>query len=259
MNNTTTPKILTSKQYSDFAFFKQNRPIRTSIAKYKRLKTSMQKHGWIPSFPATVNVIGNKKFLVDGQNRFTAAKELGLPIVYVVVGKKYNIAEIAESFRPWSGSDFASSHAADGNKNFQLLMEFCDKHGISPTRGVSLLAAQDRVLTDGSGGSSKAVREGTFKFEEKGAIYAANVLKVASEMPRKLKKNRAIIAAVSRVLLVEEVECQTLIEKIRTNLGQIVPKSSVDEYIHLLETIYNKRNKNPIAIGLKLLEKSRKA
>ena len=259
MSSTTTPKILTSKQYSEFAFFKQNRPIRTSIAKYKRLKTSMQKHGWIPSFPATVNVIGNKKFLVDGQNRFTAAKELGLPIIYVVVGKKYNIAEIAESFRPWSGSDFASSHAADGNKNFQLLMEFCDKHGISPTRGVSLLTAQKRTFSDSSGAPSKEVREGTFEFEEGAGQYAANVLKVASEMPRQLKKNRAMVAAISRVLLVEEVECQTLIDKIRTNLGYIVPKSSVDEYIHLLETIYNKRNKNPIPIGIKLLEKSRKS
>jgi hypothetical protein len=259
MSHKVAPKILSSKQYSEFAFFKQNRPIRTSIAKYKRLKNSMERHGWIPSFPATVNVINGKKFLVDGQNRFTAAKELGLPVVYVVVAKKYNIAEIAESFRPWSGLDFASSHAADGNKSFQLLMEFCDKHGVSPTRGVSLLTAKDKVFSDSSGSASQAVREGTFEFKEEGAKYASNVLKVAAEMPKALKRNRAMVAAISRVLLVDEVDCRTMIEKVRANLGFIVPKATVDDYVRLLESIYNKRNKNPLAISHKLLEKSRKA
>lgn len=258
MSTTAAPKILSSKQYSEFAFFKENRPIRTSMPKYRRLKASMEKHGWIPSFPATVNVINGKKFLVDGQNRFTAAKELGMPILYVPVSKKYNIAEIAESFRPWSGSDFASSHAADGNKNFQLLIEFCDIHGISPTRGVGLLTAQDRLFQDSSGGPSQEVREGTFKFKDGASKYASSVLKVAGEMPLKLRRNRAMTAAVCRVLLVEDVDCAVLIEKIRANIGHIVPKSSVEEYIHLIETIYNKRNKNPVAISLRLLEKSRK-
>lgn len=251
------PTINTSRNYAEFMFYKDNRPVRIHSAKFKKLKQSMETHGWVPSWPATVHVENGKKYVIDGQNRITAAKELGIAVVYVTVGKKYDIAEIAEAFRPWNSSDFASCHANKGNKDFQMLLEFSNNHKISPTRAIQLLIAKNKQANDSTGHAAKIVRSGEFKFERDGEIYAQSVLEVCKRLPKALARNRGINAAVARVLTLDQVCAKTLMDKIDSNQGSIIPKGKVEDYVYLLESVYNKRNKIPVPISMLLLEKQR--
>lgn len=252
------PKIQRSTNYSEFAFLQTNRPIDTENSKYRDLFKSMKKLGWVPSFPATVFMKNGKKFLIDGQNRFTAAKEQGKAIIYVVVDVNYDIPDLVSSFRAWSSNDFAASIAAKGNAHYVKLVEFHKKHGISANRAACLLLAREHQMRDSSGSATAALRAGTFKFTESGRLHAETVLRVCSYLPKKLRKNRAANAAIARICLVDEINVETLIQKITSNNPQIIPKITVDDYLHLFEDIYNKRNTKPVAVTLRVLEAQRK-
>jgi hypothetical protein len=259
-NNMTTvklPAIQQSSNYSEFIFKVGNRPIDTSLKKYKDLRNSMKKHGWIPSFPATVNTINGKRMIIDGQNRYTAAKELGLKIVFVSVQTEYKISEIAEAFRPWNSNDFSASHAAEGNAEFRELERFRARHNISSVKAAGLLMAKRKMIGDSSGSASAVVKSGDFSFTREDSQYADSVLHVCDHMPQSLRRNRGATAAIARILMVDDVCASTLANKILANQKDIKPKSSVDEYVQMFETVYNKRNQSPVAIALKVLELSR--
>jgi hypothetical protein len=254
---TRTPSIQSSSNYSEFLFKVGNRPIDTSLGKYKKLRDSMKKHGWIPSFPATVNMKNGKRFVIDGQNRVTAAKELGLPVFYVIVEDKYKISEIAESFRPWSSNDFSASHAANGERSFVCLEQFRRHHNISSTKAAGLIMAKQKLASDSSGGAASMVKSGDFEFTQEGAKYAESVLSVCDHLPRPLRRNRGANAAIARILLLPEVCHSTMSQKLLANEKLVKPKSSVEEYVQMFEVVYNKRNQSPVPIALKVLELSR--
>lgn len=250
-------KIESSVAYNQFSFLIGNRPIDTSNVKYKQVRDSLKEHGWIESFPATVAIKQGKKFLVDGQNRFTAAKELGIPVVYVVVKKPINIAKLSGTFRPWNSNDYAGSHASEGNKHYEKLIAFCARHNLSAARASNLLCAKTIAMKDSSGSGSALVKNGEFKFTADGFEHAEEVLRVCSHLPQKMRKNRAANAAIAQILLIDDVNPDTFISKLDTNSAMVTPKLTVSDYIQMFESIYNKRNQLPIAISLKVLEYTR--
>lgn len=253
----TQTKIETSVKYGDFSFLVGNRPIETSHPKYRKVRDSLKKHGWIESFPATVIVRSGKKFLIDGQNRFTAAKELGLPVVFVTIKNNIKISDLSECNRPWNSNDYAGSHASEGNMSFQKLIAFCARHNISAARAGNLLNAKFKMMNDSSGGTAAMIKNGTFKFTSEGLRHAEEVLRVCSHLPQQLRKNRAANAAIARILLIKEVNPDTLIQKLDSNAATITPKATVGEYIQMFELVYNKRNQSPVAIAMKVLEYTR--
>lgn len=254
MKKTTLPQIKRSSNYNEFYFKVGNRKIDTNLKKYRELRESMKKHGWIPSFPATVEIKDGKKFFIDGQNRYTVAKELGLEVIFVVIEVNFKISDIAAPFRPWSGNDFSSSHASEGNRHFQKLEAFRAKHNVSANRAMALLTAKRNVMFDSTGAPSNAIKSGDFEWTDDAADYAEAVLKICDLLPKALRRNRASNAAIGRILLVEKVCRRTLGDKITSNQSKIVPKSSVEEYVQLFEVVYNTRNRSPLPIALMVLE-----
>lgn len=253
----TQTKIESSVKYAEFSFLTGNRPIDTTNPKYRKVRASLKKNGWIESFPATVIIKSGKKFLIDGQNRFTAAKELGLPVVFVTIKNNIKISELSECNRPWNSNDYAGSHASEGNINFQRLVAFCARHNISAARAGNLLNAKSKMMIDSSGGTAAMVKNGTFKFTSEGLHHAEEVLRVCSHLPQQLRKNRAANAAIARILLINDVNPDTLIQKLDSNTATITPKATVSDYIQMFELVYNKRNQSPVAIAMKVMEYTR--
>jgi len=254
MKNTTPPQIRKSSNYSEFHFKLGNRKIDTGLKKYRELRDSMKKHGWIPSFPATIEIKDGKKYIIDGQNRFTVAKEIGIPVIFVAIEVDFKISDIASPFRAWNGNDFSSSHAAEGNKHFQKLEQFREKHNISANRAISLLTAKRNIMMDSAGRPSQAIKSGDFEWSEEAANYAESVLKICDLLPKNLRRNRGANAAIGRVLLIHKICLKTLGDRITSNHAKIVPKASVEEYVQLFEVIYNTRNKSPLPIAMMVLE-----
>src|SRR6266404_6893044 len=71
--------IYETTNYSQFYFFDTNRPIQPD-----KLISSIKNKNMLSTHPIIVTTINNKLYVVDGQNRLTAAKELKTPIYYVI-------------------------------------------------------------------------------------------------------------------------------------------------------------------------------
>ena len=85
-----------TKEYSKFKFLKGNRDINESHV--KRLMISFQIH-----YLLTILIVNDHFEIIDGQHRFLAAKNLGLPIIYLIK-PEYGVTEVKkyhENFNKW--------------------------------------------------------------------------------------------------------------------------------------------------------------
>ena len=138
---TSTPKITDSSikfltqvyqttKYSLFRYLEGNRALdRVNL---KRVKDSIEQEYLINP------IIINEKFeIIEGQHRFEAAKELGLPIYFIQVDG-YGLKQthrLNTISKKWDYLEFAYSYANLGNENYKLFLEFKNKYKFD-VRGV---------------------------------------------------------------------------------------------------------------------------
>ena len=100
--------------YDLFSFYEENRKI--SKGNIKQKIKSIQNIGYIESLP----IIVDENFkIIDGQHRFLALKELGLPIIYAIEQIDYSKAmiELNKSQEIWRLQEYICHHAAKGSKS----------------------------------------------------------------------------------------------------------------------------------------------
>jgi len=212
-----------------------NRDVRTN----KKLLNSMQKHGFLPEHPLVVVSTEGKKFKVrDGGHRLVVAKELKIPVHYVVSDNdEIEISFINDTQRSWSRADFVSSYVRQGNKHFIELAKFCDQHGIAPGIAAKLL-----------GGDSRQIKDGTFigcQF-----TYALEVLRVAACAGQHVSWSKCshFLGAIHMVLKYSSANINTLCDRISTNGGLLKQQAKTSAFIEMLETIYNHRTRDLLPI-----------
>jgi hypothetical protein len=116
---THTPlfRLHETKDYTEFSYYSYNRKIDNK--KVARLKKSILETGQVIS-PIIVDYKGR---IIDGQHRFQALKELGLPIFYLVRklnGKLFKyLIESNNVLDKWKQFDFAKLYAESGIKNYE--------------------------------------------------------------------------------------------------------------------------------------------
>lgn len=114
------PKIENTNIYGLFKLMAGNRVINYNHV--KELKRSMEAHPeLLPTNPIEVN---EHMFIIDGQHRWAACKELGLPVYYIVNhGGTLDATRIENvTQRRWSLMDFAHSYAEGGNKDYKTFL-----------------------------------------------------------------------------------------------------------------------------------------
>lgn len=121
MKKEVCAKVYKTTDYSAFRFLDTNRDPRT----YKHVIKSINKIGWQHD-PILVN---EKNEIIDGQNRFLACKELGLPIEFMVqVGATIETARSMNvGQKNWVPMDYVKSFAADGDQNYQLIKNLAER------------------------------------------------------------------------------------------------------------------------------------
>lgn len=127
-------KIESTRTYGSFQFMKGNRRVDTNHV--KKLKREMANN---PELLASNPIMVNEHlFIIDGQHRFTAAKELGHEIFYIVAeGTSIHEARhLNTTQRRWQMIDFAQSYADSGYKDY---IDFLHLHKQYPLVSLSIL------------------------------------------------------------------------------------------------------------------------
>ena len=120
----------TVKQTTDYSIFKylgENRDIKSSDKKFKDLKENIKNKGYLIS-PV---VVSSEGYVVDGQHRIQACKELNLPVLYVVNSLINSVEDVVDANnmqRSWSLMDYVKHWAMRGDENSKQLMKIVSEY-----------------------------------------------------------------------------------------------------------------------------------
>jgi hypothetical protein len=122
-----------TNDYKKFKFYKWNRNINPANVNDKVKLIS--EFGWDKS----QSILVSKDFEIgDGQHRFLACKELGLPIVYKIDGDltEERVKRLNSTSKRWVLNDFIDSNAKKGIKEYNYLSDVIKKYKISQSCAV---------------------------------------------------------------------------------------------------------------------------
>ena len=238
-------KVMQSKDYGMFRVSEFQRDIR----KTKALEDSMRKHGWIDSKPMDVMRNGGRQFIIrDGHHRFEVARRLGIPVKFVVDDSKITMAEIEETTESWKLVDFMTHNVRKGKEEYIKVKRYQAETGIPLTNVISMLGGH----AASSGNMSKVFKDGDFVV--KGTRHAETV----KDIVLCLKKNgisfastELFVRAISKAVFVPKFDPEHLKQKIKLFHSFIEKQATVDQYLDMIEDIYNRQSR--VKIPLKFM------
>lgn len=231
-------EVMSTTKYDMFSFEPANRPVDQRHLSV--LKRSIEDKNLLHLFP----IIVSKNFTVlDGQHRLTAAKELGVPIHYVVsdVASVTDMPGILKSVRRWTQRDFVEAWAKAGKSGAIEIKKLIEKY---PFLRV------ETVLRCCYTGSYKSILS---KLED-GSIDSENIHlgyklgkyieDYAELVPNGICKSPTFANALAYLIKHEDTyDHQTLIGRLSARPKALVPATKASDYVEILAEVFNYRAK----------------
>ena len=233
----TVNQVKTTNDYNMFKRCKGNRQINKLHV--KRLKESMSEE-FIP-MPIIVN---EKNEIIDGQHRFTAAKELGLDIPFIKVNKlgKNQIHRLNTNSKNWNGKDYLYDYCEMGMSDYIVYRDFIEKYGFDWNVTNALLSGKNRM----SGKDNVLFIDGLFKVKNlsKAEKRARMLMDFAPFYPCVSVKERGFrrrnfIYAMLDVFDNPDYNHEEFLKKLNRQSAKLYGNSTIEEYLRAVEKIYN--------------------
>jgi hypothetical protein len=230
-----------TKDYSKFNFNSKNRHVNP--AHKDNLVQSIKKNNLLEAQPITVNADFE---IIDGQHRFIAAKELGLPIYYIKVdGLEIDDAiTLNINTRNWRYKDYLHYWIDQGKESYIYFQNFMETYGFGYAVSLALLglgqADKGQKLTD-------IFNAG--KFAPKHKEYAEDIGDKVLQLEEygKFVTTRSFMLAFDKVHSMDEFSFEEFLRKVKQTPGRFQRRAAVDHYLRLLEEVYNyNRNGNNV-------------
>lgn len=245
--------VNTTNDYSVFNKIEGNRVVNKLHV--ERLKTSFSKN-----YLMSPIIVNQKYQIIDGQHRFNAAKELGLPINFIVV-EGYGLKEVQTlntNSKNWRKLDYLHAFCDLGYEEYLKMKEFMDYF---PDFGI---AVSEQLLTNTTGGVNnrayaakvngkfvgrkKNFQEGELQIPDLDLAYE-NGEKVMMFKPYYDGFNRAVfVSAMIAMFKHENYNHSQMIQKVANNPTTLVHCSNVTQYKILFEEIYNFRSRDKVSL-----------
>ena len=236
------PQISATYDYSLFEFFKSNRPTNH----WRAIAASIEKLDFTAYSPILVTEKYNRFYILDGQGRFMACKELGLPIYYLVTNQldESHIAMFNANQSKWSLHDYFRYYDQMGFEEYKKFRRIFDTH----FSGVALNAVL-HILGNQAGrngekvGIGKVFKSGKLKItqeKEAIAIQVASVFNTLKKVkPALVKRHSRIILFALSGLIKEGMSVSELCDKIESYGHKIEPLPDSHAYKSRFIDVYN--------------------
>ncbi len=226
---TKPQEILSTKEYSQFIVLKGNRKVDNKHVNH--LIESMKIEYYMS--PIQVN---ERMEVIDGQHRIQAARALKLP-VYYYIAKGTNLKTVQtlnSNSKDWKTEDYLQSYIEQGLKDYIVYKQFSDAYGYSHRINLALLMG---MFTGEE--ADKEFRNGEFKIKDiqKAREIAAKLTQV--EPYYKGYKRRNFCYAIIRCLKIKGYNHERFLQKLTYQSRKMVDCSNVEQYVELIEEIYN--------------------
>ena len=225
-----TQKMLSGEyDYSQFKLSEFNR----DPGHYKKVKESIEANDYTMYQPILVS---KQMEIVDGQNRFVACQELGLPIYFIVSQDIhiYAAADINQAAKNWGAIDYARHYAKRGKDAYIMLLDLCATYNQS----ISVVGAFG-TMSEGARSHSHNIKQGTFEFREDIDIddffKHMEVFKDYYDFARKERFVKAMLKLYLHPNYVQE----KMVQKLRLNSSIVKEQSKLNDMADELVKLYN--------------------
>ena len=229
-------QVKETKNYSMFTTIGGNRPLNE--LHLNRLKKSMEEELLISPI-----IVNEKHEVIDGQHRLRISSELKLPLRYIVA-EGYGLNEVHrlnQNSKNWTMTEFIDGYADMGIKEYIYLKDFLDRSDLNISSALALLSSDTgKNINDIKNGTWKAVHQ------ERAETIAdwVNIIKQYHNGATRQVFVRALIKLYNN----ENFEFSHLIGKIALQPTSLVPCVNTEQYLTLLEDIYNYRSRNKVSL-----------
>lgn len=218
-------EIFETMDYEKFKFFKENRKLNPR--NYAKLVASMEEEQLL------IPIIVNSKFeIIDGQHRFTAARELNKPIFYFINEdyglKETKIANMVAS--TWTIEDFLHMLMESGMPEYEEINSIQEKYGIRLTDILKIFAQIQgknlKIMT-------KNFQMGTITLEgmEKVIEFLEN-LNDFDFFP--FYRSRNFFCAFMKLYFQKDYDHEKMKERLKVRRGSFEYKGTADDYLLML-------------------------
>lgn len=236
--------IFSTIDYDKFRFFDENRELKEFYI--KRMMQSIAEKNLLHRYPILVN---KDFYILDGQNRFQAARRLGIPIYY----KFENMLELDDIIMvqvtqlKWGMEDYLHYYAVKGKKEYIAIDSLLKKYPHSCLSLIIKLFCPDSE-------AQKKFKKGLLQFEcaidEVDALL--NKVNIIVEHLDSLTINktksayireRTFVHALGLFFRCGNVDYMRFMDKLTLHIGTIRPCTSCAYYIEQFIQIYNYNHK----------------
>lgn len=226
-----------SSDYEQFKFLTANR--EQSRGHIEALKRAFEEVGNLTKVqPILVN---DKYQIIDGQHRFIACKELGLPIYFTVVSglgvreaRSMNILH-----RNWTTDDYARSYADTGDEAYKRYITLKEDYGFSHSVIMAFIKGDGG---DGSSGSGfKEFREGELKLTAEDDVVVRQRLDKLAELGEftGMVNYRPFAIAMLKVMQGDNYQQARMVKKVKVAGDRLQKYAIIADNLRMIEELYN--------------------
>jgi hypothetical protein len=241
INDKKVNEIFETNDYSKFKMISGNRVIKQK--KVETLIKKMRKRGWLKTVEITVNEMFE---IIDGQHRFIAVQVLGIPFRYKIVEKTGidEVRETNEGSNNWALTDYIPSFSSKGIISYVQLSNFKKDF---PELNLSI--CQMLLSNSMSNPSRETFESGEWKIKDynTGVMWGGFIM---SLKPHFTGWNRVIfVRGLIKVLMNKsEFNFQEFLHKVELRPNMLVPCGTTNQYVDMIETIYNYKRTNKVSL-----------
>ena len=233
--------------YSCFVYNTEQRPV--DVKHVRDLMESMETFGFLPSKPVQTYQEGKKFVIIDGHHRFVAAKNLGIPVIYIAEPRSHadSMAKVNGLQKTWQLKNYLAQYVKRGLPAYLELADY-NKLGFSIQQAAKMLAGLS-AAGYGGGKVSVAIKDGTFKVIKRDKIEViAKFLRENGSMNKAFPTTN-FITAFELCLRADGFDPDQLTRKLSLNPKTITRTATVDQMLDQLEEVYNyhQQIKTPLA------------
>lgn len=216
-------------------------------------------------------ILCNEKLeIIDGQNRFLAAKQIGAPIYYYIINGLgiYDVASLNSYGKNWSMLDYIKMWASLGKEEYKKIIAFgAEFPDISLQNVVTILAEGSRnnivgtILLDktiqkrkekGDGTAIKhsSIKTGNFVIKDiDHARFVARCImeyKPFAKPGTQIYKQSTFVAALVRLLRDKRFDNSEVVRKVGLYPSMFYRCTTAKQYIDMLEELWNYKRRQKV-------------
>ena len=234
--------VHTTEDYTRFEFNELNRGV--DAAHVRKLKKNIKDIGLVQ--PITVDSDGH---IIDGQHRFHACRELGIPVRYIIQDSMNmeDVVALNNISKPWSTMDKVQSFAAQGNEHYQKLLDFyqdCKELDNRISIRVAILIAQGSASHASTNQKKMNIGKGTWEFREDYEVALKRLYSLLQFKRWDFYLKQSFVTAFLRCLrTIDGFDPSELLKRAETHSHMFVYAGTTEETLRVFENVYNYRRK----------------